>query len=350
MATYKVLQDIEAEDTLVGPLTLRQCIYAAIAAVNVWLSYLVISKGAPYLAVVFIPFILVGVFFAFPWTKQQTTEVWALAKIRFYLKPRKRIWNQSGVKQLVTITAPKKARRAYTRNLSPDEVQNRLRALADTIDSRGWAVKNVELGYYPQPSVLGDSGSDRLIEPTAIPQEVPSLDPDAASDIFDTANSPVAHKFDALMSQSAGNRHEELVQQMAGPAQPEPAAITQYWHMKTIQPPSATDAATTDDLQTAAGQATNGRQAPGYTRRKIQATAQSTDYTSLRTPGGSMPARGATTQQSDSSQSTDQTVTDQPNPAILDLANNKDLSVATIAREAKARTAGPDDEVVVDLH
>lgn len=34
-------------------------------------------------------------------------------------------------------------------------------------------------------------------------------------------------------------------------------------------------------------------------------------------------------------------VTPQPNPAILELANNNDLNVATIAREAKARSPGP---------
>jgi len=40
MATYKVIQDIEAEDKLVGPLTLRQFIYAAIAAICGYLSFL----------------------------------------------------------------------------------------------------------------------------------------------------------------------------------------------------------------------------------------------------------------------------------------------------------------------
>ncbi|MGH7158305.1 MAG: PrgI family mobile element protein [Candidatus Saccharimonadales bacterium] len=33
MATYKVIQDIEAEDKILGPLTLRQFIYAGVAAI-----------------------------------------------------------------------------------------------------------------------------------------------------------------------------------------------------------------------------------------------------------------------------------------------------------------------------
>src|SRR6202167_364448 len=96
MATYKVIQDIEAEDKLVGPLTLRQFIYAGIAALSGYLGFLTASKGAPFMLGVFAPITFVCGFFAFPWGKDQPTEVWALAKIRFFLKPRRRIWDQTG--------------------------------------------------------------------------------------------------------------------------------------------------------------------------------------------------------------------------------------------------------------
>ena len=55
MATYKVIQDIEAEDKLIGPLTLRQFIYAGICAVTLYLSYLAIAKGAAFMVVLFLP-------------------------------------------------------------------------------------------------------------------------------------------------------------------------------------------------------------------------------------------------------------------------------------------------------
>jgi hypothetical protein len=145
MATYKVLQDIEAEDKLIGPLTLRQCIYAGIAMGCSYLSVLATSKHAAFVLVLFVPVIGICSFFAFPWRQDQPTEVWALAKIRFYLKPRRRIWDQSDVKQLVTITAPKHVERVLTNGLNQDEVRSRLNALASTIDSRGWAIKNVNV-------------------------------------------------------------------------------------------------------------------------------------------------------------------------------------------------------------
>src|SRR5882724_11161138 len=101
MATYKVLQDIEADDKLLGPLTFRQFIYAGVAAINLYLCFLAVTKGFPVGIVIFFPFVVVGGFFAWPWSGDQPTEIWALAKIRFLVKPRKRIWNQSGVRELV---------------------------------------------------------------------------------------------------------------------------------------------------------------------------------------------------------------------------------------------------------
>ena len=40
MATYKVIQDIEAEDKLVGPLTLKQFIYAGISALCLYICFI----------------------------------------------------------------------------------------------------------------------------------------------------------------------------------------------------------------------------------------------------------------------------------------------------------------------
>src|ERR1017187_7812603 len=103
MATYKVIQDIEAEDKLVGPLSLRQFIYGVIAAFCGYLSFIALTKGAAFLLVIFAPVMIFTGFFAFPWGRDQSTEVWALAKIRFFIKPRRRIWDQTGAKNLVEV-------------------------------------------------------------------------------------------------------------------------------------------------------------------------------------------------------------------------------------------------------
>src|SRR5580658_8123021 len=107
MAIYKVLQDIEAEDKILGPLTLRQFIFGLITAFLLYICFICIAKGAPYLLVIFLPPALLAGFFAYPFGRDQPTEVWAVAKLRFLFKPRRRMWDQSGVKELVTITVPK---------------------------------------------------------------------------------------------------------------------------------------------------------------------------------------------------------------------------------------------------
>src|ERR1051325_10816577 len=107
MAVYKVIQDIEAEDKLLGPLTLKGFIYALIAGALAFINFRLLL--APELGVVrwvlilvfLFPMLLFGVL-ASPLGREQPTEVWLLARVRFFLKPRRRIWDQSGISQLVT--------------------------------------------------------------------------------------------------------------------------------------------------------------------------------------------------------------------------------------------------------
>src|ERR1035438_1720650 len=144
MAIYKVLQDIEAEDKLVGPFSLRQFIYAAIAVVCGFLAFKLVTVNL-FLITPFVPVVVFFVVLAAPFGHDQPSEVWLLARVRFFLKPHKRIWDQTGAISLVTITVPKVIVRNLTNGLSQTEVSSRLHALANTIDSRGWAIKNVNV-------------------------------------------------------------------------------------------------------------------------------------------------------------------------------------------------------------
>ena len=83
MATYKVIQDIEAEDKLLGPLTLKQFVYAGVTAICLYASFLALTKHVTFLLAIFLPPGLLTGFLAFPWKRDQPTEVWAVAKIRF---------------------------------------------------------------------------------------------------------------------------------------------------------------------------------------------------------------------------------------------------------------------------
>ena len=103
MATYKLIQNIEADDHILGPLSFRQFVFALIAVFMGYLCFLVVTKNVPFLLVITAPPALFFGFFALPFGRDQPTEVWFLAKLRFWFKPRKRLWDQTGIKELVTI-------------------------------------------------------------------------------------------------------------------------------------------------------------------------------------------------------------------------------------------------------
>lgn len=214
MAVYKVIQDVEAEDKILGPLSLKQLIFAAIAAGTIFIAFrLVVATGAIYAAIPFAPIILVFGVLAAPLGRDQPTEMWLAAQIRFYTKPRIRIWDQSGIKNLVTITAPPKIEKIYTDGLDQSQVRSRLKALSSTLDSRGWAVKNVDINLTTDPA-YNNYQSDRIIDPSSLPIMVSDVDVRASDDILDASNNETAQHFDELMQQSSKTHHNELIAKM----------------------------------------------------------------------------------------------------------------------------------------
>ncbi len=356
MATYKVIQDIEAEDKLVGPLSLRQFIYAIIVFAMGALMFRLSVAGFWWLAAPLLPITLFFALLAAPFGGDQSSEVWLLAKIRFALKPHKRIWDQSGFKELVTITAPKKVEHVFTKGLSQMEVKSRLEALADTIDSRGWAVKNVNVNLFETPSYAMANSSDRLVGPSAFPQDVSNTDITAMDDMLDEHNNPAAQHLDQMMIASAQAHRQQVVSQLQRPAStPTQIPPPDYWFLSQNQTTQVPDGfATISSKVVAPGQAdqTNniGPTTPDEKALLDQLRAKEIAeqngapvYGHMRTVQP-LPAQPA--------QAQSPSVTATPDPAILELATNDDLNVATIARQAEKarRKEPPKDEVVVSLH
>lgn len=348
MATYKVIQDIEAEDKLVGPLTLRQFIYAAIAAICAYLSFLAIAHGFWEILFILGPPMLFTGFFAFPWGRDQSTEVWALAKIRFYVMSRKRLWNQSGVRDLVTITAPKRDTRTYTNGLSQNEVQSRLNALANTLDSRGWAVKNV----YTAPVMQTQVASDRLINLSNLPQAVPTDNITAADDMLDEENNSRAHQLTEMVAASTANRKQQLLEGMrtgAVQAAPAKSAPGDWFTRKPLDipmPNAPIDAtpvagATISPAEEAAlSKALHDRQTAAHVVDANEHMKTIEPLSVMPKPAPQAPPVAPPAP-----------VTPLPDPATITLANNNDLTVAAISRIAnkKDRDNGS-GEVVISLH
>lgn len=226
MAQYKVLQDIEAEDKLLGPLSLRQFIYAVIVVVLgfvIWQLFLV-----QWLLV--IPFIPPTIFFAMlaaPFGHDQSSEVWMLAKIKYFIFPRNRIWNQDGILNLVKITVPKVEVKQVTKDFDKNEAKSRLKALAATMDTRGWIIKNVTTRGY-MSSYGQDDSSDRLLVLETIPQDdIASIKP--SEDILDPTVNPLAQVIDSMQAQNQQVHRQAILKKMQ----------TYSLEQRTAQPPTA---------------------------------------------------------------------------------------------------------------
>lgn len=186
MAQYKVPQDVEAEDKLLGPFTFRQFIYLLIAAAGIagaWGLFQVF----PLLALIPLPFVFFFGILALPIRKDQPMETYLAAVISFYLKPNRRIWTAGQRESTIKIIAPKKVEKSRTRDISEEEASHRLSFLATIVDSEGYAIR-------------GDSSM----------KEEYAAEANTIEDVLD-ADNPV---IDRIIEQEQATRKKELVRDM----------------------------------------------------------------------------------------------------------------------------------------
>ena len=140
MATYKVPQDVEAEDRLLGPFTFRQFVYLLIAAIAGALAA-ALFQIFPLLALLPAPVIFFFLVLALPLKKDQPMETYLAAIVSFYMKPNKRFWRPGQGETTIQITAPKIVEKSRTRDLSEEEASHRLSFLSNLIDSEGYTIR-----------------------------------------------------------------------------------------------------------------------------------------------------------------------------------------------------------------
>lgn len=141
MATYKVPQDVEADDKLLGPFTFRQFVYLMVI-LGLVLAMVGLFQIFPLLAIIPVPFIIFFGILALPIKKDQPMETYLAALVSFYTKPKKRYWLAGQSDSTILITAPKRTEPVRARNITEDEASHRLSFLAELVDSEGHAIKN----------------------------------------------------------------------------------------------------------------------------------------------------------------------------------------------------------------
>lgn len=204
MSRYKVAQDVEAEDKILGPFSFRQFIYLLVAAAGIALAWGLSQVFLP-LAVIPVPIILLFGALALPLRKDQPMEVYLAAVVSFYTKPRRRMWQPDGINSLIEITVPEKVEIERTKNLSQDEAERRLAYLSQLADTHGWSIRHTRV-----PDAQGSMISDVYFEAQQ------------TSDMFDD-NSSEARAMTRRIEQSNQARRRAAIERMQAPAAALPA-------------------------------------------------------------------------------------------------------------------------------
>lgn len=355
MASYKVPQDVEADDKLLGPFTFRQFIYLIIVAMAIAMAW-GLAQLFVGLAIIPLPIIIFFGALALPLRKDQPMEIYMAAIVSFYIKPRLRIWDPDGIDSYIEISAPKVVEEQRTKDISETEAERRFSYLADIVDTQGWAIRGAA------NSAGSPINTDLYLEA----QE--------ATDVLDT-NTIMAHSFDQMMAQSTEKMKEEARQRMFQPAEPTPVVAPQQQPAflppaplspapLPANPPSLAPLPSTPPVQpayyppepvapvVATPQQPLYNPYPSFNQSVIQPLDET--HQTIPTEPATMPAPVShqdepLPKQENSPSTSDTTVS----ADIINLANNsEDLSIETIAHEAnrlKEKAKKDSDEVIISL-
>ncbi len=336
MATYKVIQDIEADDKLIWMFSFRQFVYAFIAVIFLFFSYVFYAKHVAFLDILSLPVVLFTGVLAFPFGKDQPTEVWVLAKVRFFIKPRRRVWTQDGARELVTITVPKKVEVNLTDNLSQSEVKSKLQALANTIDTRGWAIKNVT-GNINAPSNTGND-NDRLISPVMVSTDPSEQYVSSSEDIMDETANPLAQQMQTMINASESEHKKEIIDKL-----------------QSIQKQQTQNAPTTKDQSKDSKQTGQidenilSDQLKNISKTQHLSLEHLRDVNKLQAEAKRKEETITIAKAQAEAEQIKEKLKSAPNPDIIKLANRDDLNVTVLANEINKKDS-KDKEVVISLH
>lgn len=311
MAQYKVPQDVEADDKLLGPFSFRQFVYLLVAAGCIALA-VALFQLFPVLVIIPALPALFFIVLALPLKKDQPMETYLAAIVSYYLKPHTRKWTPGQRESTISITAPKIVDDTRARDITGEEATHRLSFLADIVDTEGQAIK-------------GMGGNNPVNEELV-------REANNTSDMFETGH------FDNLentIAKDENARHEEVMREMR-------EAIEKSENISNATIQKNTEQRLDEPKENSANMA--------ETVAKFDDQGPDFESASVIKPGasiGSKPVEKYNRIEQESHKNVEKT---SPKPSIIELANNTDFSVATIAKEANRINRKDEGEVFISLH
>jgi hypothetical protein len=289
MGTYKVPQNVESEDKILGPLSLKQFIYAMIGVGYALLTFAVFQKLIIVWIIVGLPPALALLALGLYQKEDQPLETYILAVAQFITRPKQRLWHKEPIAEVFRVEPPPPAPKLQRRD--PRQVRSQLSQLADLVDTRGWSAKQPAL-QEPQES-----------------QETPVID------LRDRIGAEVLSQEAPALGQAMGPGTPE----MSGPE------VTQADDILSNETPSA------QNLNVLIENTVKSVRAEALEKMRQQPTVAATPQ-----PGATVqPAPTAVTPQPATAAASTTAIPAAPSDAILKLATEGgDLTVAQIAAQA----------------
>ncbi len=249
MGQYKVPQDVEAEDKIIGPLTFKQFLYAIIGVVWAALCFFFLHTLPAVMIIVGVPPATLFLLLAFYKRDGQNFEQLLIAMVGFFSQARRRLWTKEEIVESFHVE-PKPVELEQSQR-SSTEVRGELDKLASMIDSRGW--------NEPQPaslSTLPSATPTRLVAPPA-PTETAD---ETGADMLDLQQSPLAQNLAQMLQEASNDVRDDAIEHMTA----KPLRATQI--STSVTTPPANDilklATERDDLTVSQIAATATRMVP----------------------------------------------------------------------------------------
>ena len=296
MAQYKVPQDVEADDKLIGPFSFRQFVYLLIVAGLIALA-VGLFQILPVLVIIPIPFILLFAALALPLKKDQPMETYLAAVISYYLKPHNRVWTPGQRESTIDISAPKAVDdEDKSRSITGEEVTHRLSFLADIVDSGGRSINGMGMSQVKEDLVMEANNT---------------------SDMFETGH---FERLEGTIAKDENERHRNVLDEMR-------QAIV----------------ASNKGSSSVRSDAMNNRE------QNVVQNSHREEKEPFRIVDEKENGRPVENSSGLLSGELKKEITTASKPSIIELANNDDFSVATIAKEAN-RIKEKEGEVYISLH
>jgi hypothetical protein len=143
MGTYKVPQNVESEDKILGPLSLKQFIYAVIGIGYGFLTFAIFKSLIVIWIIIGLPPMLALLALGLYQKEDQPLETYVVAVAQFFVRPKTRFWQKEPIAEVFRVEPPPPKPEMVRRD--PREVRSQLAQLADLVDTRGWSAKQPEL-------------------------------------------------------------------------------------------------------------------------------------------------------------------------------------------------------------